>query len=242
MTKINIGIQARLNSQRMPEKILHKIHQKPIIEYVIDAVRKTQRYINRNTSKHNMHVEVSLLVPDNECDLKELIKTTYTGVTLITGDEHDVLSRYIKLLDSDSDIDYVTRITADCPLIPPPYIHKCIQTAVMGELDYVSNAITQYRTTWDGSDVEVISARLLKWLDAGVSDKYMREHVTLYLQKQRPSWANVGMVFSGVDMSDIKLSVDTIEDYERIKKSMNEVKRKMHLWELENGADNTYRH
>ncbi len=237
MIKINVGIQARLGSNRLPEKILLKINQKSILEHVVDSVKKTQRYINRNQKFHDMNVDISLLVPNDDINALPVVE----NVNVIGGDEKDVLSRYIKLIDHDRDIDYVVRITADCPLLPPTYIHKVIVTAVHGKYDYVSNAIPQLRTTWDGSDVEIITPKLLRWLNASISDSFLREHVTLSLHNEFPAWAKKAGVFSCIDMSDVKLSVDTIADFNRVKINMKEACKKIAVWESENGRNNTFK-
>jgi spore coat polysaccharide biosynthesis protein SpsF len=135
------------------------------------------------------------------------------GVDIVTGDEMDVLGRYVKARDI-YDADYVCRITSDCSEIPAPLISKHIFTAMNHDLDYCSNVTPECRTYLDGWDCEVISKDLLEWLHKNADEPKYREHVTLLLQHNTPKWISIGHVLAYCDNSATKLSIDTQEDLE----------------------------
>ena len=111
------------------------------------------------------------------------------------------------------------RITGDCPLIPPPVIVKAINVAVKNQLDYVSNVDERLRVSFDGMDCEVFSRNLLEYTYAKASDKSDLEHVTTFMRKPGlPKEFRVAHIIGYVDLSGTKLSVDTEEDLERVRK------------------------
>ena len=180
-----------------------------MLQHVMEACFNAAVYLNNWTSR-KMFVDVAVLVPLGDPIVDRIAKE----VAVIEGSENDVLSRYMKLSNSD----YVCRITADCPLIPPFIISKIITLAVMNRYDYVSNVDERFRTTVDGWDCEVISQRALAYLNEYALLKEDREHVTTFLRRSPPPWLIQGASVNFLDLSDYpKLSVDTEEDLERVR-------------------------
>jgi spore coat polysaccharide biosynthesis protein SpsF len=209
-TSVSIIIQARSTSTRFPGKIFEKIGSKQILQHVLDACYNCASYINKYTNKHGILCSVSLAVPTDDALIKQYAKHVITQ-----GPEHDVLKRYVMAAEKLKS-DYIVRITSDCPFIPPFIISKAINLAVADNLDYLTNADPRFRTAPDGHDVEVISRKLLNWLDEAAKDESSREHVTSHLQREIPPWASKADIIGFCDMSTIKLSIDTPEDFERL--------------------------
>lgn len=138
------------------------------------------------------------------------------GVEIVTGAEHDVLSRYMKAVDTYNP-EYVCRITSDCPLIPPFLIMKHIYKAVNHKFDYTSNTDPRCRTAPDGWDCEVLSVKLMRWLNDNAQDISFREHVTNMLYTVKPDWCKTAHIVSYLDNNHLKLSVDTKEDLEFVR-------------------------
>jgi spore coat polysaccharide biosynthesis protein SpsF (cytidylyltransferase family) len=151
----------------------------------------------------------------------------------VHGSEHDVLSRYVTA-GRLTGAHFIARLTGDCPLIPPGIISKQINIARMNNYDYLDNCHPHFRTTPDGYDVEVMSARMLAWLCENAESADDREHVTILLRRQSPEWARMNTTVSDVDMSQMKLSVDTPEDLEIVRKNYMSVQSK------EKGAKDFY--
>lgn len=220
MKMIYIGVQARVTSQRLPGKVLMTIDGKTYIDHILYQCSKTMKYMNKHAEKSGFYVNYALLVPNGD-KLKGLYSSK---VTVIEGDEHDVLSRYVKLrLDTQSD--YVVRITADCPMMDASIITKHINVALRNEYDYVANCFEGYRTFCDGHDVEVVSKKALDWLSLNAVGSE-REHVTLRLRTKAPFWLKSAIVMKPCDESEIKYSVDVMEDHLRVKQRMENGIRK----------------
>ena len=218
MTKVAIGIQARSTSHRFPNKVMQLIGNKPMIQHVIDAAQKAAELLWPLSDKPEFDaIWVFLLIPQGD-PLKEYAKQ-FVGV--IEGDEDDVLSRYVKMVDQCNP-DYVVRLTGDCPLVEPEMIAHLVSVAVEEDIDYFTNCHPDRRAFPDGYDVEVISSRLMSWLDETAEKPEDREHVTSLARRQRPPWARIAVMMPEEDFEDIKLSVDTPEDLERVRKVYDE--------------------
>jgi spore coat polysaccharide biosynthesis protein SpsF len=156
---------------------------------------------------------------------------------IIEGDELDVLARYVKASNQIKPA-YIVRLTADCVFMPPHLISKHIKAAVLKNRDYTTN--TWIRTWMEGFDVEVLSQRLLEWLDENAKGED-REHVTSLIKSQGYDkfpfadpfeLPNVCHILNDIDMSFFKTSIDTEEDlkkavdlFDRIKVKRCEAKR-----------------
>jgi len=155
--------------------------------------------------------DVFVLSP-HDIDCPEGIKNI-----IVEGDENDVLSRYCAAL-AFHECDYVVRLTSDCPLLDPHLIDFVIHTGISGNADYCSNVLKL--TFPDGVDCELISAPLLKALHKYEMEPIYREHVTLRIRRDRQyqDALNLISIESNTDYSKLKLSVDTPEDLERVRK------------------------
>jgi spore coat polysaccharide biosynthesis protein SpsF (cytidylyltransferase family) len=213
ITNVAIGIQARSTSHRFPRKIFADICGKPMLKWVIDAAHECRGYLGRPNLSRQTKVDIAILCPFGD-ELKDRFRNC---AQIIEGPEDDVLSRYYALKEFYKP-DYVVRITGDCPLIPAPVITKCINVAVLNRYDYVSNVDERLRLSVDGMDCEVISSRLLEFLQTRVSSPYDREHVTTFIRHNSlPSEFTTAHLVGYFDLSGLKLSVDTEEDLARVR-------------------------
>lgn len=216
-----ICIQARSNSTRLPGKVNETVCGRTILEKVVDSCEETARYLNKSRRGLAVMVKVIVAVPYNDP-----IKQKYKGKAhFVEGPEDDVLSRY-KIVADRFQADYIVRITSDCVLTRSTIVTKHINCAVENSLDYVSNVFQDLRTFPEGMDCEVISKRLLDWLNTSATTPDDREHVTSLISKSPPEWASFGHVLFHMDLSHHKTSVDTLEDLERARAMENAIMQK----------------
>lgn len=218
-TNVVIGIQARSTSERFPRKIFADLEGKPVLQHVIDACRRTASYLNKKPRWNGIKVTVALLVPDGD----EAARHFAGQVTVVEGSENDVLKRYVDAASLLS-ADYMVRVTGDCPLIPSFLISRHIEIGAEHLYDYLSNVTYGATTSIDGHDCEFISRRLLEYAHVTAKEPADREHVTTLIRRSPPEWAKVGAIVGYVDYSATKLSVDTEEDLERVRKAYRNVK------------------
>lgn len=220
MTKVIIGIQARSGSKRLPGKSLQIMNDKKMIEHVVSAAGRAAGYINRTKTKTTISSSVVLLIPKDDP-----IKEHFTNEIVLEGSETDVFSRYYDAMKK-FEADYVVRITGDCPLIIPTIISKIVFCALGANLDYLSNTIPDIRTYVDGYDCEIISKKLMEYSKERITSAHDKEHVTTYLYENKPSWAKYGAVMAHTDLSHIKLSVDTLEDFNEVERVHAQTRKK----------------
>lgn len=231
MDRVLIGVQARSTSQRLPGKALVKLYNKPVLTWVLNACQDSANFINR---KGELQVSVAVLCPYNDP-----IKDAYDQVPVYEGDEFDVLSRY-----SDAAIrtqaDYICRITGDCPFLTGFLVTNHIFKATSKRLDYLSNVDAEVRTELDGRDIEVMSARALEWLNVTAKTDFEREHVTVRLRNVKPSHLKRGHFLNRLDISDVKLSVDTQEELDDAERRIGSFFAKKHAAEMDVGQSNVF--
>jgi len=236
---IIIGIQARCTSSRLPNKVLKKVGKYSIIHNVLSAAHSSCGYINAHSDKSGLRASIVVLTPFKDPLITTL--ATARNIDIICGDEEHVLSRYLLLRDAYKP-DYIVRITADCPLVPPYLITKFIYIACKGGYDYISNADAEFRTAMDGVDVEVISKKAWAWLEKQELTPNERQHVTLKLRTARPvAELKMGAVVHHFDLSNIKLSVDTEEDLQDVRNMFARTNEKLKLAKETYGDRNVHR-
>lgn len=236
LISVLIGIQARSSSTRLPKKCFEPLGGKRMLDHVIDACDRAEKYLNKFTYKKNFTVSTALLIPEGD-----MIKKAFSSqAEIIEGPEFDVLTRYA-IAHKKHNPDFICRITGDCPLIPPYVISKHISLAVVQGYDYISNVDEECRLSLDGVDCEVVSRRMFEWLHQNATTDSDREHVTTLARSDPPKWAKRAFTASFFDQSSIKLSVDTREDLEIVRAEYDRVGKKLQRAERFYGRESIHR-
>ena len=199
-------IQARMNSSRLPGKVLKKIDGVTAIEYMISRVTKIQ-----NIDKF------IIATSKNPSDNKIIKICKYLGIDFYRGDEEDVLSRFYDAA-KNYNARHILRLTADCPMIDPEIVDKIIKEYFKKKVDYCSNTID--RTFADGLDAEIFSFKILEKAYLNANDSKLREHVTGYFngKNKRNDKISTYQLKYNKNLSYIRLTLDTSEDLKNIRK------------------------
>ncbi len=197
MTTIAI-LQARMTSTRMPGKVLAPLAGKPMI------LRQLERLARARTLDG---IVVATSTDESDDELVAVLEAE--GYRVVRGDLNDVLARFVAAMDATNP-DVVVRLTADCPLASPAVVDKVVTAFHASGADYVSN--TMQPTYPDGLDVEVVKADVLRQVAVEATDPPEREHVTLGVYRRHDRF-RVENVANDVDLSDLRWTVDTPEDY-----------------------------
>ncbi len=192
-------IQARMGSTRLQGKVLIDIGGKPLLEHVVERVRKS-RLID----------DIIIATTDNEQD-KAIIKfARRRGIPYYAGSENDVLDRFYQAAQKFC-VEVIVRITPDDPFKDPEVIDKIIRHYLTSKdkLDYVSNTIKP--TYPEGLDVEVFSFAALEkaWNEARKDSE--REHVTPYIWNH-PELFRLANIENSEDLSHLRWTLDYEED------------------------------
>ena len=201
-------IQARMGSSRLPGKALMKSDSgKPLLYYVINQLRYCSKIKN---------LVIATTTNQEDDEIEKFANNN--SVNVFRGKEKDVLDRYFQCAKKYS-FSTIVRITADCPLIDPQIVDKVVEQFFSGNYDFATNTLT--RTFPIGTDVEVFSFSALNraWENAQLPSE--REHVTPYLRnKENYKIINVE---NDKNISNLRLTVDRIEDVELIKQILNNI-------------------
>ena len=201
-------IQARMGSSRLPGKVLMKSgNGMPLLYHVINQLRHCSKVKNLviATTTNQEDDEIEKFADNN-------------SVNVFRGSEKDVLDRYFQCAKKYS-FSTIVRITSDCPLIDPQIVDKVIERFFSGNYDYATN--TLIRTFPIGTDAEVFSFSALEtaWKNAQLPSE--REHVTPHL-RNKGNFKTIN-VENDINISNLRLTVDRIEDFELIKEILNNI-------------------
>jgi len=218
-TNIDICIQARASSTRMPGKSTKPLGDGTIISYMVKTIKNSILPLKGPNTAYDFQFSVNLLVPELEFDFW-VERHKHNFDLIIGGDLNNVFSRFWSIYEMKKP-KYLMRLTADCPLIPQPAINRSIYQAAKHRIDYMCNSWEHIRTTPDGHDVELMSADAMEWLNANNSDQEDFEHVTIALRKKLPSHLRMAILSTIEDNSHIKCSIDTPDDFNGVNYRLN---------------------
>ena len=201
--KIIAITQARVGSSRLPAKILKKFNNKTFLEIHLERVLKS-KFINK--------LIVATTSLESEKPIIQICEKL--GISFYKGSEDDVLDRFYKAIEFE-DVDYVVRLTSDCPLIDPKLIDEIIKRGLDKKVDYISNTLTEDFP--DGQDVELIKFESLEraWKESSL--KSDREHVTPYIRRNSTFYGEKKFMssdfISSKNYNNVRMTIDEIEDY-----------------------------
>lgn len=199
--KVMTILQARVDSKRLPGKVLSNIEGKSMLWHVINRAKKIQaNQLVVATSKRRIDDKIEKIAGESD-------------VLCFRGKTYDVLDRYYQCAKKFN-ARVIIRITADCPLIDPNESNKVLKKFLTGNYDYVS---TDQKTYPHGLDTECFSFESLKeaWKKAKL--KSQREHVTLFIWKQ-PQKFRIGIARNKKGLGHQRWVVDYKEDLEFVRK------------------------
>lgn len=216
---IEIYVQARMSSTRLPGKVLMPVLGKPLLKYQMERL-----------SRVKLANQVAILTSVSSKDDEIVNFCNLHGFLCYRGSEEDVLARYYKVAQERCP-EAIVRITADCPLIDPEIVDQVIQVYrnLSPQIDYVSNSIQ--RTFPRGLDAEIFSFKALEQTYFDTKDPNEREHVTLHMYRH-PEKFRLENVPSPIDLSQYRWTVDTPEDFQLIELLLKELypkNRNFHL-------------
>jgi len=197
-------IQARMNSTRLPNKVLMEVKGMPLLEYEIKRIKLAKKID-----------KIVVASSTNPSDGKIEKLCGKIGIDCFRGSEEDVLDRYWQCAKKYPRFSAIIRITGDCPLVDPAVIDETVSFFEANNFDFASNAMPGKETFPDGLDVEIFKREALEEAAAKAELPSHREHVDEYMLKNNKF--HKGNLTASYDWSHFRLTVDTEEDFEVIK-------------------------
>jgi glutamate-1-semialdehyde 2,1-aminomutase len=203
--KVVAIVQARMGSTRLPNKVMKKICDIPMIELLLSRLALSKELD-----------QIVVATSTNKINLPLVNHVEKLGYFCDQGSEDDVLSRYIESAQKYS-ASIIVRITGDCPLVDYGLVDEAIQKFKLADVDYLSN--NNPPTYPDGLDIEVFSFKALKKANNEAISLFDREHVTPYLREKNKFKSSVIKNFE--NLSSLRWTVDEEIDFYVIDKIFN---------------------
>ena len=205
MRKIAAIIEARMTSTRLPDKHMLLSNGKPMIEHLINRVKRVP-----SLDKIVMATTV------NETDEPLVALAQKLDISCFRGSEEDVMSRVIGAAES-VDADIIVEITGDCVTIDPFLVEQTIQMFINNKCAYVSNA--EISTYPGGMNTQVYSLETLKYSASMTDDPLDHEHVTLHIRRNPDLFHHIYLVAPpDLYWPELQLTLDEQADYELLSK------------------------
>lgn len=213
--KFGIVIQARMNSTRLPGKVLIDFCGKPMLLFQINLLEM-----------YNLHTEVVVATSHNPLDGKIVSFCKDHGIKYVRGSEDNVFERF-QIAAEKFGFEHVIRLTGDNPLTSYPILMDSFEKHRRNESDLTTTRkITSghkiVRFAPKGYSVDVINCRTLLNIDTDRLNKYEKEHVI-------PVFFNGNYRVSYVKASspgEMSFSIDDYDDFERVSEYVNSCLRK----------------
>jgi spore coat polysaccharide biosynthesis protein SpsF len=216
---VYIILQARMNSERLPGKVMKSIGGKPMIGILIDRLKQSGLPIILATSVNPENDVVADYARSRE-------------VLVYRGSEENVLERYYFAAKSVQ-ASVVIRVTGDNPLLDGIFLrnYSDLFLSLNDPRAFLSTGLSE---SWPlGISVEIFHFKLLEEAYYSATSSSQMEHVTPYMLKNVPGNINIIAPESETKKYHYRLTVDTeadftlnsilIEDFGCAKKSIDEI-------------------
>jgi len=219
MSKVDLIIQARIGSTRLPGKSMFDLAGAPMVGRIIERVKRCK------------HIsEIILATPEtSENDKLSELAEKY-GVSSFRGSEADLVDRYYRCaLKHESQV--VLRLPGDNPVSEPQEIDRLVEFHLREGGDFSSN-ITNFKSNGypDGIGIEAIDIRALKNVWLSEKNELKREHVASnfidYATSKVASEEYLVKTLScpeDIRRPDLVLDVNTLSEYLYIKKMYDDL-------------------
>ena len=210
--KIVAIVPARINSKRLPGKVLKKFGRYTILEIIIKKLKtiKKIKSIVVATSKNKSDKEIF-----NFCKKKK--------IKVFRGSLSNVAQRFYKAGAREKG-DGLLRINGDSPLIDIKLVNKCIKVFQSNDFDLVTNIFP--RSFPVGQSVEIIKKNILKKKMKLFKNKH-KEHITKYFY-ENSKFFSIYNVKNTKNLARVNLAVDTLSDFTKIKKIFQSLGNPIH--------------
>ena len=211
--KIVAIVQGRLNSNRLPNKVIEKINSKSVTEIIYERL-KCSKFIN----------DIIFAVPRNETKYSSYLKKK--KIRFYLGNENNVLKRYFDCAKKNS-ADIIIRITADCPLVDSQMIDNMIKIFKKNKnLDLLTNYSPPSYP--DGLDVSIFNFKTLKKTFLSAKTIFDQEHVVPFMLKSK--LIKKKNIKCKLDLKHLRWTLDEKEDLEVLREIFKNFKTNTFSW------------
>ena len=198
-------IQARMESSRLPNKMLLNLHGQPICEWVFRRVQQSEKVD-----------QVVFALPSSAKDDVLARYLQSIGATFFRGSEMNLVERYY-MAAQQTGADQIVRVCADNPLICASEIDRLVDFYEHESCDYAYNHIPLENRYPDGLGAEICSMQLLEEIRKKAVIAEHREHLFNFILDNRTDYTI--KTFDPPDeiaYPELKLDLNTPFDYQQL--------------------------
>lgn len=201
--KVIAIIPTLFGSRRLPGKALIDIMGKPILQHIIERLKRCQL------------IDQIVLAIADEKDSPILAFAEKHKIEHFVGDRQNILDRFYRTAEKYG-ADVIVRICHDKAMIDPQIVDKIIRFYLSNEkkLDYVSNTLIPSYP--QGQALEVFSLETLRFAWQNAKQPYQKEHVTIYIY-EHPEIFRIANVKNDKNLFHMRWTVDEKEDLEFVR-------------------------
>ena len=203
---INLFLQVRLGSKRLPEKIFKIINDKMLLEHVCIRLLSIRKFYKKFVivTDYASFERINKFI--NDSGVKDYIN-------VFAGDENNVLDRFAKALEKYP-CDILVRATGDNIFLSREYIKESIKKHIDNNADY-----TKPTDLPIGTAIEVVNAKIITEINKLDLSDYNKEHVLPFVydngDKYKLNYFHVDEEYSYPNLS---LTIDFEEQAIKIEK------------------------
>jgi len=204
--KVAILITARLKSTRLPMKVIKMIHGRPMIKHMIDRLK---------LAKIPQEIIMCTSTVAQDDPLEAIAKEE--GINCFRGHPDDVLLRLTDAAKKNK-VDVIISCTADNPFVDPEYIDRLIEFHIKNANDFTKIeglpfGVFSYAINTSAMEK---ACRIKDEIDTEVWHGYFME--TSYFK-----WGKLVVEDPEAFWPDLRLTVDTPEDFKLISRIFDEL-------------------
>ena len=190
-------LQARLSSNRLPQKVLMDLNGKPMLHHIVTRLR--------------MCKEIDQIVVATSTDRSDDALAKWcreNQIDCFRGSLNNVLNRYFECAKKYS-ADTIIRITCDDPLKDSPLISRMIQEFAAQRPSLLTN--NNPPSFPEGLDIEIFDFKSIEQANSNAETEFEKEHVTQHFYKNQNRFKILNLE-NDRNLSGLRFTVDTQSD------------------------------
>ncbi len=195
-------VLCRMDSRRLPGKALRRVSGRPLLWYVLSRCRLVPQLTD------------ALIVATSDRPVDDPIAAyaESIGVPVFRGPVDDVAGRALACARRHG-FDAFFRLNGDSPFVESALLAEAVAAFRREAVDLVTNLLPR---SWPyGISVELVSTTAFERAMQLMCTDAQREHVTKVLYESIDQFRYVNLPFGGGDLSHVRMTVDTPEDWRR---------------------------
>lgn len=197
-------VQARMESSRLPGKVLAEILGKPLIWHIVNRMSYVKTLANIVIATTDKHADKPL---------REFAQSE--NIPFYAGSENDILDRLYQS-GKKFNATALLKINADCPFVDPEIIDLAVNRylKMSTKPDLIVNSVTN--TYPEGLQYGLFNFKTLCEIWQDLEDPFWRESIYAYIIENRKKYSVIN-IENNKNLSSLRWTVDYEEDLEFVR-------------------------